>query len=181
MGKYTELELRKRGIGEFHAKRTHEWATKLSTYHDEDVKRAFSAIQQSLSLLCTTVDGYQYHEIAHQVAQIMIDKYLLQRCKGQEVPIPGPVISESSLQPASQVKMGKGILKATAVEADFVNWDGKIDTISDINWIYNHLMVADVKPEDAPSPGAWAHLQYHRSSIELVPSKKQRSGHTLTA
>jgi hypothetical protein len=74
------------------------------------------------------------------------------------------VISESSLQPVSTEPAKKGVLKATAVKADFKNWDGKIDTISDINWIYNHLMIADVKPEDAPSPGAWAHLQYHRST-----------------
>ena len=163
-GKYTELELRTRGIGKFFADRTHDWATKLSTYHDEEAKRAYLAIKRSLSLLCTDVDGYQYHELAHQAAQIMIDKFLLQRCKGEDVPIPGPVISESSLQSAPQAKKGKGFLEITAKKADFAKWDGKIDTISDINWIYNHLMVADVKPEDAPSPGAWAHLKYHRST-----------------
>ena len=163
-GKYTELELRTRGIGKFHATKTPGWATKLSTYHDEEVKRAFMAIRRSLALLFTDIEGYQYHEIAHQGAQITIDKFLLQRSKGEKVPIPGPVISESSLQPVSKAPAKKGILKATAKKADFKKWDGKIDTISDINWIYNHLMVADVKVEDAPSPGAWAHLQYHRSN-----------------
>ncbi len=163
-GKYTELELRTRGIGKFHETKTHEWDTKLSTYHDEEVKRAFMALKRSLSLLCTNAEGHQYHEIAHKVAQITIDKFLLQRCKGQDVPIPGPVISESSLQKVPAETAKKGILKATAKMADFSKWDGKIDTIADINWIYNHLMVADVKPEDAPSPGAWAHLQYHRSN-----------------
>ena len=167
-GKYTELELRTRGIGKFHETRTHEWTVKLSTYHDEEVKRAFLALKSSLSLLCTDVEGYQYHEIAHRVAQIMIDKFLLQRCKGQDVPIPGPVVSQSSLQAKPEVKKGKGILKATARKSDFKKWDGKIDTISDINWIYNHLMVADVTVEDAPSPGAWAHLQYHRSNTAAM-------------
>ena len=136
-GKYTELELRTRGIGKFHDTRTEEWATKLSTYHDEEVKRAYLAIKRSLALLCTDVDGFQYHEIAHQAAQVILDKYLLQRSKGQDVPIPGPVVSESSLQSAPKVKQGKGILKATATKADFAKWDGKIDTVSDINWIYN--------------------------------------------
>ena len=163
-GKYTELELRERGVGKFHIPKTHEWTTKLSTYHDEEVKRAFLALKASLSLLCTDVEGYQYHEIAHNVAQIMLDKFLLQRCKGQDVPVPGKVVSESSLQAVPAIKKGKGILKATATKADFTKWDGKIDTISDINWIYNHLMIADVQPSDAPSPGAWAHLQYHRST-----------------
>ena len=168
-GKYTELELRTRFVGKFRETRTPEWATKLSTYHDEEVKRAFLAIKRSLSLLCTDVEGYQYHEIAHSVAQIMIDKFLLQRCKGEDVPIPGPVISESSLQSAPDgAKAGPAVLKLTATKADFEKWDGKIDTISDINWIYNHLMIADVKPEDAPSPGAWAHLQYHRESTATM-------------
>ena len=163
-GKYTELELRTRGIGKFHETQTPGWRTKLSTYHDEEVKGAFLAIKASLRLLCTDVEGYHYIEIAHKLAQIMIDKFLLQRSKGNVVVIPGPVVSESSLQPAPAVKKGKGILKATAKKADFSKWDGKIDTISDINWIYNHLMISDIKPEDAPSPGAWAHLQYHRST-----------------
>jgi hypothetical protein len=46
-GKYTELELRTRGVGKFHGAQTREWATKLSTYHDEEVKRAVEN--------CTTV------------------------------------------------------------------------------------------------------------------------------
>ncbi len=169
MGKYTELELRQRGVGKFFEDRTHEWATKLSTYHDEGVKRPYMAVKRSLSLLCTDVENYQYHEIAHKVAQIMIDTFLLKRSKGLDVTVPGPVVSESSLQSApGAVKPDMGILKATAVKADFTQWDGKIDTVSDINWIYNHLMVADVEPADAPSPGAWAHLQYHRSSTEAM-------------
>jgi hypothetical protein len=135
-GKYTELELRERGVGKFKETRTREWVVKMSTYHDEEVKRAFLAIKRSVVPLCTDVEGFQYHEIAHKVAQIMIDKFLLQRSKGQNVPIPGPVVSSSSLQPVATVKKGKGILKATAVMADFEKWDGKIDTISDINWIY---------------------------------------------
>lgn len=46
-GKYTELELRTRGIGKFFTPDTHEWAVKASTYHDEEVKRAVEN--------CTTV------------------------------------------------------------------------------------------------------------------------------
>jgi hypothetical protein len=111
--------------------------------------------------LCTDAEDYHYIEIAHKVAQIIIDKFLLQRSRGQDVPVPGPVVNANALQPKPK---GKGILKSTAAKADFSKWDGKIDTISDINWIYNHLMIADVKPSDAPSPGAWAHLQYHRST-----------------
>jgi len=162
-GKYTESELRERGVGKIRADRDHDWNTKQSTYSDEGVKLAFLALKRSLCLLCTDYKGHRYMEMAHRLAQIMMDKFLLQRCKGENVPVPGPVVSATSLQPVAPPAKG-GILKATAMKADFKNWDGKIDTISDINWIYNHLMIADVKVEDAPSPGAWAHLVYHRST-----------------
>ena len=167
-GKYTEVELLSRGIGKFYETRTEKWDSKLITYHDEEVKRAFLAIKRSMRLLCTDAEDYHYVEIAHRVAQIIIDKYLLQRCRGEDVPIPGPVVLESSLQEVPEETAKRGVLKATALKADFEKWDGKIDTISDINWIYNHLMIADVKPADAPSPGAWAHLQYHRSNTAAM-------------
>ncbi len=56
-GKYTELELRKRGVGKFIDTQTREWAMKLSTYHDEEVKRVYLAIKRSLDLLCTNVEN----------------------------------------------------------------------------------------------------------------------------
>jgi len=46
-------------------------------------------------------------------------------------------VNSNTLAPVPTVKKSKGILKATATKADFAKWDGKIDTISDINWIYN--------------------------------------------
>ena len=168
-GKYTEQELRLRGVGEFHASQTQGWATKLSTYHDEEVKRAFMALKRSFRLLATDCDNYVYHEIAHQLSELMIDTFLLKRSKGLDVSVPGPLVPVNALQSVpARAKADLGILQATAVKSDFAKWDGKIDTVSDINWIYNHLMVADVKPGDAPSPGAWAHLQYHRSSTEAM-------------
>lgn len=165
-GKYTEAELRDRGVEKFRPERSPEWNLKAVMYSDEGVRQAFTKVKRSLILLCTDYKGHRYMEMAHRVAQIMIDKYLMQRCKGIEAVLPGPVISETSLKPmkAPTKAPTKGVLKATAVRADFKNWDGKIDTISDINWIYNNLMVLDVKAEDAPSPGAWAHLQYHWSN-----------------
>ena len=164
-GKYTELQLRERGIGKFQTTTDNGWRIKLDTYQDEEVKRAFLAVKRSAKLLCTDYKGYVYNEIAHRLAQVMIDRYLFQRARGEPVPLPGPVISETSLQ---NPKATKGKLEIKAKKADFSNWDGKIDTISDINWIYNNLMVEDVTAEDAPSPGAWAHLQYHRSTPEAM-------------
>ena len=166
-GKYKELELRERGVTKFQPTQSREWDVKKSLYQDEGVKKAFMAIKASLRLICTDAGGYHYIDLCHNFAQVMIDRFLIQRCKGMECVLPGPVVNSATIQqqPASKAESkGNGILKITASKSDFTDWDGKIDTINDINWIYNHLMVADVKPADAPSPGAWAHLQYHRSS-----------------
>ncbi len=161
-GKFTESELRARFIGSIRSDPTEEWRFKARAYKEEGVKLAYLTVMRSLLLLCTDYDGHRYKEMAHRVAQVMIDRYLMLRCRGETIPVPGPVMMESSLQ--KQEKASKGVLKPTAVKADFSNWDGKIDTISDINWMYNNMMVADVTVDDAPSPGAWAHLQYYRSN-----------------
>jgi hypothetical protein len=163
-GKYTETGLITRRVGKFCEQKTQQWTLKLETYRDEGLWGVYLSIMRSLRSIMTDVEGHFFKERAHNVAQIIIDKFLFQRCRGVDVPIPGPVVSESSLQKVNSSVRKKGVLKATAKKADFTKWDGKIDTISDLNWIYNHLMVADVTVDDAPSPGAWAHLQYHRSN-----------------
>ena len=166
-GHYKELELRERGVGKMYETRTHEWTTKLSTYRDERVKAAFSALKRSIERLCTGADGYVYHEIALRVAQLMMDSFLLKRSKGLDVSVPEPVVCADLLNPKPAAKDGvpdENAIEPDSVKADFATWDGKINTVQDINWIYNSLMLKDVRKEDAPSPGAWAHLQYYRSS-----------------
>ncbi len=37
---------------------------------------------------------------------------------------------------------------------------GSSDFHDDARWVYQHIAVADVKPEDAPTPGAWALLKW---------------------
>lgn len=37
---------------------------------------------------------------------------------------------------------------------------GSSDFHDDAKWVYQHIAVADVKPEDAPTPGAWALLKW---------------------
>jgi len=166
-GKYVEYDLRERGIGKLLESTGYEWSVKRATYVDEGVYKPFMALKRSLLLMCTDYKKHRYQYLAHKVAQIMMDKFLMNRVRGESVPLPGALVFERDQeedQPKSASKVKKGVLKATASKSDFTKWDGKIDTISDINWIYNNLMIADVKPEDAPSPGAWAHLMYHRSN-----------------
>ena len=63
--------------------------------------------------------------------------------------------------------------------------EAEIDPIRDLTWIYNHIAVKDVKPSDAPSPGAYAHLMFVQENNEnrvdfftkvyprIIPSKSQ--------
>lgn len=62
--------------------------------------------------------------------------------------------------------------------------DGSEDHWRDIHWVYNSLMLSNLRPEDAPSPGAWFWLQEIRSDkaarddfrsayMKLAPSRKE--------
>ena len=66
----------------------------------------------------------------------------------------------------------------------FSGSDGTEDHWRDVHFVYNNLFLEDVRPEDAPSPGAWFWLQEVRSSQEalddfrsfymkLAPSRKE--------
>ena len=63
--------------------------------------------------------------------------------------------------------------------------DAEIDPIRDLTWIYNNMAVKNVKPSDAPSPGAYAHLQFVQENDQnkvdfftrvyprIIPAKSQ--------
>jgi hypothetical protein len=63
--------------------------------------------------------------------------------------------------------------------------DAEMDPIKDLTWIYNNIAVMDVKPSDAPSPGAYAHLKFIQENDNnrvdfftkvyprIIPSKSQ--------
>lgn len=51
-----------------------------------------------------------------------------------------------------------------------------------VNWVANHILVADVGPEDSPGPMAWSLLQFGRENpnvfwrdvwVKLLPSRSQ--------
>ena len=62
--------------------------------------------------------------------------------------------------PPSEVKpvgSEEGAYPADLIETGAL---GSSDFHGDAKWVYQHIAVADVKPEDAPTPGAWALLKW---------------------
>jgi len=72
---------------------------------------------------------------------------------------------------------------ATGEDADYITADrGGIDSIvldvfegkptasarQIVQWVFDHIDVEDIQPEDAPSPGAWSFLQRVRQHPELL-------------
>lgn len=63
--------------------------------------------------------------------------------------------------------------------------DAAIDPVRDLTWIYHNIAVKNVKPKDAPSPGAYAHLKFIQQNDEnrvdfftkvyprIIPAKSQ--------
>ncbi len=48
--------------------------------------------------------------------------------------------------------------------SEFRSAEQQLSVLKEVEWVKNNLVVADVKPEDAPSPGAWAMLVSYRAS-----------------
>jgi len=46
----------------------------------------------------------------------------------------------------------------------FSSAEQQLSAVKEVEWVKNNLVVEDVKPEDAPSPGAWAMLVSYRRS-----------------
>lgn len=51
------------------------------------------------------------------------------------------------------------------VKADFEDMD--MDPMATMEFVFNHIGVDDVRPEDAPCPGAWSYLENVKADPEL--------------
>lgn len=191
-GKYTEEELRTRGIGKYVGNRDYGYDTKKRTYLEEGVWTAFSKLRSSMKPIVTDDLGYVFHELGEHTAQIRIDTFLIHRAQGKSVSIPQPVVPQNALVKPDAAVAGKSkaelVLPLFNIEDFGDNAEVEIDTFRDLNWIYKNIAVKNVKPSDAPSPGAFAHLQYIQLNEQnmldfytkvyprLIPAKSQLEG-----
>lgn len=91
--------------------------------------------------------------------------------------------SEYLPEAASGVSPSAGDAEALVERSQFGDTDASAREV--VEWVFNNICVADVKPEDAPSPGAWGLLlrvredsalrkDFYRSMwAKLMPSQAQ--------
>ncbi len=151
--KYTEGELKARGIGVcYDAQRDAvPWNIKKATYTNEGVWKQFTALRDSFRALLRDADGVSYTEYAQRLAQIMMDAFLVKRSRGERVAVPREVV------PVNATSEGIELMDA----GDFSDRKN-VSENEKLRWVFENMQLADVRPEDAPSAGAWALLQTYR-------------------
>ena len=179
---FTEQELRDRKIGIYIVPRMYNWDLKERTYRELKIKRFYMTLKSSYISLCTDDTGYVVHDLGSRIAQFQIDTYLLRKSKGEKVELPRIyTIPQDAVEP--EKKKDDYMMQ----KSDFSDeaFDGISDPIAEIIWVFNHLSIEGVKPEDAPSPGAYGYLMWaqqnpqNRSDFlkttyaKVVPTKSQ--------
>jgi hypothetical protein len=115
----------------------------------------------------------------NMTAQTEIDKRLF-----RNVDKNGVLIPEIPVEDSKKAEKGERVLLYNR-EAFGEAIDAEIDPIRDLTWIYNNIAIRNVRPEDAPSPGAFAHLKFVQENNDnkidfftkvyprIIPAKSQ--------
>ena len=157
--KYSELELRNRGVSKFIDSRDQAWKIKKATYANEGVWGSFTSLRDCFRALLREADGISYTEIAHRSAEIMMDAFLIRRARGENVEVPAEV------SVARAIPDGGDSLELI----DSENFDGKVVSENEkLRWIFENMQVEGISPENAPSPGTYSLL------LELRKDNEQR-------
>lgn len=161
--KYTESELKSRGIGKMicdqHPEQQEDWKVKRLTYVNEAVIGSFQALRDNLKVLLTDADKYSYWEKAHSMAQIIMDRFLIVRSRGDKKAMVPIEVYVTEVDP--DVKDGMELL-----EADHFTDRKNVSENEKLRWIFENMQVAGVMPKDAPSAGAYALLKEYRKNTE---------------
>ncbi len=160
--KFTEAELKARHVGNCVSEDSMDddhWEVKKATYATEEVMLNFTKIFGCFKEILTDPDRYQYPEMAHSCAQLVIDAFLIRRSRGENVWAPQSIIRWNA-SPGEQLEE----------ELDPSIWEGKKKPSAneELRWIFDSMKLEGVEPEDSPSSGAYALLN------ELKENKEQR-------
>ena len=159
--KYTEGELRARHVGDCISTRdnpveTAKWRLKKATYTNEGVWVHFTGLRNSFSGLFVQANGFVCQDVAQKCSQIMMDAFLIRRTKGETVSIPKQVVPIN----AAPDEKGVSLIDGSGFTEKAVSENEKL------RWLFENMQVDGLKPEDSPSPGAWALLQELRNNDE---------------
>lgn len=163
--KYTESELKDRGIGRIlqadgDPGDREKYKVKKKTYENEGVWRAFAVLRNSFKPILLDVSGIRSGFVdpylCSKCAQIMIDTFLLRRCRGETVQVPREVVPVNAAPDEKMVEL----LDA----GDFGDMK-QVSANTEIRWIFNNMKMA-ADPKTAPSPGAYALLKELQGNTE---------------
>jgi hypothetical protein len=140
----TEKDLMDAGCGKHIRNRTPGYDKKKAIYTHEKLWGEYCRIRGNYRHQMThPATGYVDNDGAEKMAQVEIDSILYRRARGQEVK-PEVVADKSDelLKPAVEFKPNTDPLDNNAI----------------IEWVFNNIGRKDVKPSEAPWPGAYAYL-----------------------
>jgi len=118
-------------------------------------------------------------ELSNMAAQAEIDELLFQQAEGHPIVLPDEQEGEGAVEAGDNETFLHN--RSEFGEAA----DAEMDPVRDLTWIYNNIGVKNVKPSEAPSPGAYAHLKFIQQNDanmvdfftkvypRIIPSKSQ--------
>ncbi len=164
----TETEMRELGCGSCPAVRTAEWNRKRdSLYKVLGVWETFRSHRSRHSCGFKGAGEKYFPSKAHVEAQKDVDQQLFKDAgvavsEEREV---GPVVGWDAIK--AIVAKGDALDGLIQMSEFGKVANAEMDPIRDLTWVYNHMAIRDVKPSDAPSPGAYAHLKFIQKKIEF--------------
>ena len=180
-------------LGRTYPTRTPAWEAKRSFYKSENVWVQFVAIKSRFQRIFTDGTGYVNHERAHSSAQAEMDCILSRKKEGENIQLvmgdadpgrPGHLDGGGSGGGREAEKDGFFVPASRFEGMDTLEYDS-YDITRSYLWVFHHLGVSDVRPEDAPDPGTYLMWNLTRSDndriwefmrtvmTKLLPSKQQ--------
>ena len=158
---YTESELNSRHIGRsVVSKSDYGWDIKVRAYRDVGVYLAYRKFRDSLKILFLDWKNYVDEGLVNRVSVLVMDTFLIRRSRGEKVSVPQPVHKSSLVEVKNTVD---GLL-TMADFGDAVFGDPSPGEV--IQWIHTNVLIRDIDPKTAPSPGAYAQLKWVQESKE---------------
>jgi hypothetical protein len=187
---YNEAELKQRNIGRpVYQSGGHGWDIKTITYRELGVLQQLSKIRCSLKVHFTDWKAWTDEEAASKMAVTMMDTYLIKKSRGEDIPLPQPLVQANSVQAKA---VGTPVNSSSEPVKDLLDIsqfgeaaNAGSDPIRDMTWVYNNLQIQNPDPKTAPSMGAYAHLKHLQENPDskkdflksvyprLIPPKSQ--------
>jgi hypothetical protein len=151
----TEKDLMDAGCGKHIANRTPGYDKKKAIYTAEKLWGEYCRVRGNYRHQMThPMTGYVDNNGAEKMAQVEIDSILYRRVRGTEA-APAAVVEDTSdetLKPAAAFKQNLDPLDNNAI----------------IEWVFNNIGRKDVKPDEAPWPGAYTYLLRIQSDADSM-------------